>query len=234
MFSFSSEMERVRYIEVMLKHPFTCLVAGATSSGKSFLVRKIIDDWKNVIHFSSAKKVLHVLWYYSEMQDLFKKPTNSSVKITYIQGLPNEDYISLSKPDLIIIDDLMVELANSKELVNLFTKKSHHWNVSIVFIVQNLYFKGKQMTTIARNSHYTILLSNRRDQSQIWSLARQLYPGKSKEFLSVYQEAVKRPYGYLLIDTRPGSNQKFQLRTRIFTQESPYKGIPSPIIYEIN
>ena len=43
---------------------------------------------------------------------------------------------------------------------------------------------------------------NPRDKLQILTLAKQMYPGQTDFFLNQYEEAVKRPFGYLLIDLR--------------------------------
>ena len=52
-----------------------------------------------------------------------------------------------SRPTLLIIDDLMDQVDQS--VANLFTKGSHHRNVSVVFLVQNLFHKNKHISTIS-------------------------------------------------------------------------------------
>ncbi|KAG8229448.1 hypothetical protein J437_LFUL005553 [Ladona fulva] len=39
-------------------------------------------------------------------------------------------------------------------IVNLFTKGAHHWNLSVIFITQNLFHQGKGRRDISLNSHY--------------------------------------------------------------------------------
>ena len=43
------------------------------------------------------------------------------------------------EPILLIVDDLMQE--TNETIANLFTKGSHHRNVSVLFLVQNLFPK---------------------------------------------------------------------------------------------
>ena len=57
-----------------------------------------------------------------------------------------------------ILDDLMDE--TDQRVASLFTKKSHHRNISVMYIVQN----------ISRNAHYMVLFQNLRDASQIMAL----------------------------------------------------------------
>jgi hypothetical protein len=48
---------------------------------------------------------------------------------------------------------------------SLFTKKSHHRNISVMYIEQNLFHKGKNHRTISLNAHYMVLFKNPRDEA---------------------------------------------------------------------
>ena len=84
--------------------------------------------------------------------------------------------------------------------MNLFARGSHRRNLSVIYIVQNLFHQGKGNHSISLNSHYLMLFKNPRDKLQIFNLAKQTYPGQTDFFLNQFEEAVKRPFGYLLID----------------------------------
>jgi len=75
---------------------------------------------------------------------------------------------------LLVLDDLMSEA--DERIQNMFTRGSHHKNISIIFMVQNFFSKNKYMHTICLNAQYIVLFKNPRDASQFTSLARQLYP----------------------------------------------------------
>ena len=45
-------------------------------------------------------------------------------------------------------------------VANLFTKGSHHRNVSVVFLAQNLLPKNKCARTMSLNAHYIVLFKN--------------------------------------------------------------------------
>ena len=64
-------------------------------------------------------------------------------------------------------------------VANIFTNGSHHRNISVAFLVQNLFHKNKHIRTISLNAHYMVLFKNPRGASQFASLARQMYPNKS-------------------------------------------------------
>ena len=96
--------------------------------------------------------------------------------------------------NLIVIDDQMIEAGKDNRVVNLFTKGSHlHRNLSVVYIVQNLFHQGKANRSISLNSHYLVLFKNLRDKLQSFALSRQMYPSETAWFIKEYKEAVRRP-----------------------------------------
>ena len=88
-----------------------------------------------------------------------------------------------------------------------------------MYIVQNLFDKGKEHRTVSLNSQYITLFRNPRDRLQISILARQMYPGNQKFMTESYYDATKEPYGYLLVDLRPETPDDFRLRSKIFPNE---------------
>ena len=74
-----------------------------------------------------------ILRCYGEYQTLY-----GTVKgIEFQQGLPDLDNLDPREKHLIILDDLMDE--TDQRVASLFTKKSHHRNISVMYIVQNLF-----------------------------------------------------------------------------------------------
>jgi len=199
-----------------LHHPFTALVAGPTGCGKTQFVFKLIQNVDVMVDPTPSR----IVYCYGEYQQLFRKYP----LVTFHQGLPNIADFDGSEPVLLVIDDLMNEADES--VANLFTKGSHHRNVSGLFLVQNLFFKNKHVRTISLNSHYMVLFKNPRDASQFASLARQMYPHKSAFAIEAYKEATREPYGYLFVDLRPEQDEDLRLRTNIFPGEGQYVYVP--------
>jgi len=104
----------------------------------------------------------------------------------------------------------------------IFTKISHHRNISILHLTQNLFDKNKYARTISLNAHYIVLFKNPRDASQFAMLARQMYPNASKFALEAYRDATERPFGYLFVDLKPDQDERCRLRTNIFPDEMQY------------
>jgi len=211
---------------LQFKHPFTAMVAGPTGSGKTFLVRDILLNHKNVMYGMPKFKVL---WAYGQWQSLYTKKVDG-VQIDYVEGLPDQSAIEEYSPSLIVVNDLMTELANDKKMTNLFTKGSHHMNISVIFIVQNLFYNAKEMRTININTSYFVLLKNPRDKSQIEHLGKQMFPGTKGYLRDAYHDATSKPFGYLIVDCKSDTNDKVRLRTRILPSEH-IKGLFRPIVY---
>src|SRR5260370_21716037 len=134
-------------------HPFTSIVAGVTSSGKTEFAKLLIKNWKILININTSN--LRVLWCFSEIRSIFHDQINN-VELQFNKGIPSLESIEKFKPDLIVLDDLMDDI--NQDIKNLFTKVSHHRNISVVLIVQNLFNQNKQMRTISLNSHYIVLM----------------------------------------------------------------------------
>lgn len=212
------------------KHPFTCIVAGSTGSGKTVLVRRILTNFKLLFHPLLAR--LKVLWAHGQAQALHEEGLGADVSVTYHEGLPNEQDVGDSQPNIIVIDDLMSEMGKDKHLLNLFTKFSHHHQISVIFIVQNLFFQAPSMRTISLNAHYFLLLKNPRDKMQVMSLGRQVFPGKTSMFIEAYEDATATAHSYIKVDLTPDTPDKYRLQTRITPQEVEHlKSNFAPIVY---
>ena len=51
--------------------------------------------------------------------------------------------------NLIVFDDQMIAASKDKLIENLFTRGSHHRNLSVIYIVQNLFHQGKGSRSIS-------------------------------------------------------------------------------------
>jgi hypothetical protein len=83
----------------------------------------------------------------------------------------------------------MAQSGKDKRIADLFTEGSHHRNLSIIYIVQNIFHQGKEMRNISLNAHYIVLFKSPREKQQISILARQINPGKVQEFMRSYEDA---------------------------------------------
>ena len=114
----------------------------------------------------------------------------------------------------------MTSVEKDKEMVNLFTTDSHHANISVFLITQNLFSQGRYARTISLNCQYLIVLNNPRDRAQIYSLARQMFPANPNFLIECYQDATSQKYGYLFLDLSQSTDNKFRIQSKILPGET--------------
>ena len=200
--------------EQLLEHPFSMIVSGPSKAGKTVFTTKLLKH----IHSLSTVPPEEILWCYSEYQPNYHSLLCDFPQLQLYQGLPDSKVLHASnRPRLLIIDDLMGESVKSKEMGSLFTRGVHHWGISVVFIVQNLFFSGLRTARI--NSHYLVLFKNPSDKLQVSTLARQLYPRSTNRFMDAFQDATSQPYTYLFVDLSQNCPEELRLRTNIFPGE---------------
>ena len=198
----------------LLKNPFTSIVCGPTGSGKSTFVLRLLNNISAIF----SEKIKKIYYFYNNWQKKFEEEISSDIE--YRQGLPTEkDFKSYPNDDqcILVIDDMQASALNNIFIANLFSRESHHKNISVILVLQNLFHQGKYCRDISLNTHYFFLFKNPRDIQQIKLLGRQL--GMSKKLLEVYLDATADPFGYLLIDLSPGNKDSYMLRSNIFPGE---------------
>lgn len=197
-------------------HPFTAILAGPTSCGKSTFVKTFL----NHINVMCDIRFCEIIYCLPEDQPVDKYFT----KFRVVRGVPESSMFNDLRPRLVIIDDLMSE--TNSDVVDLFTKGSHHFNVSIMYVTQNIFNQGKGRRTISLNAHYIVAFKNPRDRVQIQTLSRQVCPDNSRYIQEAYKDATDRPFGYLLFDLKQSTSDLHRYRTNIFPED-----IPSNVVY---
>ena len=128
----------------------------------------------------------------------------------------------LYRNTLIVFDDRMIDASKDKWIVNLFTRSSHLHNLSVIYIIQNLFYQGKGSRSTSLNSHHLVLFKNPRDKLQILTLAKQMYAGQTDFFLNQCEEAVKGPFSYQLIDLITTTQDNCRLRTNVLPSQEGF------------
>ena len=89
--------------------------------------------------------------------------------VTFKKGVPTESQLKMYSGGLVIIDDLMHEMGSVSS--DIFTKHVHHSNMSVIYIVQNLFNCAKNHRTMSLYSNYIVLIKIPRDKAQVSFLA---------------------------------------------------------------
>ena len=118
-----------------------------------------------------------------------------------------------------MLDDLMAEGGEDKELLDLFTKHSHHQNITVLYLCQDMFPPGKYAKSISRNAHYIVAFKNPRDQLGMRNLLLQAFPTCWQGMMDVYQKVTERPFGYMVLDLHPGSDDNKRVFSHLLTHE---------------
>lgn len=197
------------------KHPSSILIAGPSGSGKTVFTTELIlrnkqlwPDTPRNVHYC------HGVW-----QDSFKPLKAGGVH--FHEGIPDPASFTkwFPKGGLLVLDDLMEEGGKDKTVLDLFTKLSHHKGITVIYLTQDLFPPGKLAKTISRNAHYVVAFKNPRDQVAMRNLLVQAFPDKWKDVQEAFKKATDRPFGYIVLDFHPASNDTCRILSHILKSE---------------
>ena len=88
-------------------------------------------------------------------------------------------------------------------------------------ICQDLFPPGKYAKTISRNAHYLFVFKNPRDQSGFRAFTLQAFPDRWRDVLRVFEKCTQRPYGYIMRDLHPASDDRYRLFSCVTQSDGP-------------
>ena len=205
-------------IDARLKHPFNMIVSGMTQSGKTEFTLNLLLKAKNYINTLFD----YVVWIYGEysykIKEIEKVLKARYKKVTLRCGIPDDisSFINTKLHGCIVLDDLMTEVSNNKDVTNLFTRKCSHNNVSVILLTQNLYHSGSERVSMVRNAHYLVIFNNPLDKSIVFYLAKKIMPKNPNTFIEIFESATQEPHGYLFLDGKQDTKNDIRFRSDIF------------------
>ena len=208
-----------------LQSPFTMLIAGPTSCGKTRLVFEIIENVKTLV----IPEVHDITYCYSVWQPAFDKLKSAGVKFN--EGLLSREALfdesrDTSRHSMLIIDDLL-DPEYAPLAKDLFIKGSHHLNMSVIFITQNLFFANKDFRTLSLNAHYLVIFKNPRDMSQIGYISRQAFPANPRFLTAVYNGETHERHSYIVLDCKQATPDNLRVRNSVTTPWNTIVFIPT-------
>ena len=135
--------------DLRFRHPFSCIVSGPSGSGKSSFVIRFLQNLDYLCTESTFAG--GIVWCYGEKSAVPSRhqlPAN----VRYNEGVPEDFGSANGEPFLVILEDLLNDVY-SKQVCELFTRGSHHRNISVILITQNLFHQGRFCRDISLNAH---------------------------------------------------------------------------------
>lgn len=205
--------------DARMKTPFACLISGSSLSGKTTFVKRLLQHRDKLID----NEFDYLLWCYGQKTHFVEKLRNQCFGLQTVvhAGIPDsfDTYIQPGKRGLIVLDDLMQKASNSEQVATLFCNKVQHENVSVILLMQNLFYQGKERMTLLRCSHYLVIFKSPLDATIPYHLAGRILPSKRKDFLDLFEYATRDSYGYLFIDGHQTTPPAARFRTKIFDKD---------------
>lgn len=196
------------YTTMMFKTPVRFLIAAPSQSGKTTFVVNIIKN-KEKLFCGQIENIVYICSNRSFVP-------NDLLTVNNLEIFEEMPQIEDIKPNtLLVIDDQ--QLSSLKDICALFCVNSHHRNISIFFLVQNLFYSNPYMRTISLNASHIVLFKSLRDKNQVQYLARQIFPDFVNSFMNVYKEETDKPYNYLVIDLSQTCTPICRIKTDIFS-----------------
>ena len=190
-------------------HSFISIIAPA-GCGKTILVAQIILNQKIIFRPCFEK----ILYFHTQFQFDCESPllgcTQEKLPIEFHQGF---QWIAVDRSDaeklrtLVVIDDLYQDACEDGMFLNLVVAERHR-NIHLMTLRHNIYQPTKNSKTIDLKVTQMILFKSPRDVEQIGVLGRQL--GDTKILLEAYKRSTREPFGHLLIDLEPETDQKLE------------------------
>ena len=120
----------------MIRMPSSVMVAGPSGSGKTQLVEDLLTQ-QRVFQFSPTR----IVYCYGVWQPRFARMKKNGIH--FHEGIPDPEQLTTwfrgHKMGVMILDDLMEEGGNDKRVLDLFTKDSHHRNITVFYLTQDLF-----------------------------------------------------------------------------------------------
>ena len=191
------------------------MIAGPSGSGKTVFTTKLLLD--NPELFADPPPDVHSC--YGSWQNGFDKLKKAGVR--FHEGIPDSDALPQWFPEggVLVLDNLMDEGGNDKGVLDLFTKHSHHQNITMIYLCQDLFPNGKFAKTISRNAHYIVAFKNPGDQLGMRNLLLQSFPTRWQEVMETFRKVTDRPFGYMLLDLHPTSQDDQRILSHLLKEE---------------
>ena len=133
--------------------------------------------------------------------------------LEFVQGVNFEFRDSLKNSGtkyLLTFEDLFEEICNTEAFVDIATA-SRHRGLSTICIKHNSFHQSKPGRDVELQNTHIVLFKSPRDVMQVSTLSAQL--GLGSELVDWYRDATSVPYGHLLIDLSPPTDDRLRYCT---------------------
>ena len=200
--------------------PFRMLIIGPSGSGKTNTLLHLIDKFhpidKIYLYAKDTDEDKYQYLINKREQAGIKSLNDPHAFIEYSSDMNDvlEDINSYNKKRdekvLKIFDDMIADIMRSekfKAIVKELFIRCRKLNISIVFITQS-YFRTPKDVRL-NSTHYILMkISNKKELKSI--AEENLSHLDFKDFLKIYNYCMRKPYSFMMVDTRPTARVTFK------------------------
>ena len=162
-------------------------------------------------HFNQS--LTKFTFFYQHSQPLYGVMQKEIENLEFVQGVSFEFIDSLKNNGtkyLLMFDNSCEEICNSKVFVDIATARRHR-GLSTIYLKHNLFHQSKLGRDVELQNTHIVLFKSSRDVMQVFTLSTQL--GLGSELVDWYRDATSVPFGHLLIDLSPRTDDRLRYCT---------------------
>ena len=152
-------------------------------------------------------------FFYQHSQPLYDDMQKEIERLEFVRGA-NFEFIDSLKNNgtkyLLIFDVSCEEICNSKASLDIATAGRLR-GLSTIYIKRNLFHQSKIGRDVELQNTHIVLFNSLRDEMQVTTLSTQL--GLGSELVDWYRDATSVPFGHLLIDLSPRTDDRLRYCT---------------------
>ena len=181
-------------------------LVGPSETGKS----QLIYNWLKIGTFQPNFDKIY--FFYQHSQPLYDVMQKEIENVEFVQGV-NFEFINSLKNNglkyLLLFDD-SCEICNAKAFVDIATAGRHR-GLRTIYVKHNLFHQSRLGRNVELQNTHIVLFKSPRDVMQVTTLGTQL--GLGSELVDRCRDATSVPFGHLLIDLSPRTDDKLRYCT---------------------
>ena len=182
-------------------------MVGPSETGKW----QLIYNWLKIGTFQP--KFGKDYFFYQHSQPVYDVMQKEIENLEFVRGVNFELTDSLKNNGtkyLLIFDDSCEDICNSKAFLDIATTGSHR-GLSTMYIKHKLFHQSKLGRDVELQNTHIVLFKSPRDVMQVTTLSTQL--GLGSELVDWYRDATSVPFGHLLIELSPRTDDRLRYCT---------------------
>ena len=172
---------------------------------------QLLYNWQKIGTFQP--KFDKIYFFYQQFRPLYDVMKKEIENLEFMRGVNFEfiDWLETNgKKYLLLFGASCEETCNSKAFVDLATAGRHR-GLSTIYIKHNLFHQSKLGRDVELQNNHIVLFKPPHDVMQVTTLSTQLGPGS--ELVDRYRDATSVPFGHLLIDLSPRTDDRLRYCT---------------------